>query len=98
MMRHMEITKQLVHTDTRTTHTIVYYVTVNELVQPETGAVLEYYGIGVTICESGESAIISNVTFSKTDILSLVSLLSTCLVTPVSVRDVVDDWLFLQTV
>jgi hypothetical protein len=73
--------------------TIVYFVTIDDLTDVASGIILESYGVGVTICQSGESAVIPNVTLSKTSILTLVELLSAYLVTPVSVGDIVDDWL-----
>jgi hypothetical protein len=73
--------------------TVVYYVTIDDLSDTATGIVLETYGVGVTICEIGETKIIPNVTFSETAILTLINLLASHLVTPVAVPDVVDDWL-----
>jgi hypothetical protein len=72
---------------------LVYYVTINDLIDTASGITLESYGVGVTLCESGETSVISNVTFSKTGILELINLLASHLVTPVTVCDVVDDWL-----
>ncbi len=73
--------------------TLVYYVTIDDLNDAQSGIVLETYGVGITICESGETEIIPNVTFSRTSILALVDLLAYHLVTPVTARDVVNDWL-----
>lgn len=99
-MRHMEICKMNAILNEENVGeaiteeiTIVYYVTIDELTDAATGIVLETYGVGVTIVESGESEVIPNVTFSKTGILSLINLLSHHLVTPVTLTDVVYDWL-----
>lgn len=92
-MRQMEICRKNTKLHDDEESTIVYYVTIDELVDATTGIVLETYGVGVTICESGEAAIVPNVTFSKTGILALITLLSNNFVTPVSVCEVVDDWL-----
>lgn len=99
-MRQMEICKmnaklieENVGEDIAQEITIVYYVTIDEFTDATTGIVLETYGVGVTIVESGESEIIPNVTFSKTNILTLINLLSHHLVTPVTLSDVVYDWL-----
>lgn len=92
-MRQMEICKKRILLSEETECTAVYYVTIDELTDTATGLILENYGVGVTLCERDETQIISNVTFSKAKILSLIDLLSGFLVTPVAVADVVDDWL-----
>ncbi len=92
-MRHMEICRKKTRLNTETDCTLVYYVTVDEWTNPSTGMELESFGVGVTICENGETGIVPNVTFSKTGILSLADTLAFHLVTPVTVRDVVEDWL-----
>lgn len=92
-MRQMEIYRKSSKLYEEKESTIVYYVTIDELNDNTAGIVLETYGVGVTICESGESAVIPNVTFSKSGIFSLIDLLANYLVTPVTVCDVVNDWL-----
>ncbi len=92
-MRHMEICKKRTRFDADCDCTLVYYVTVDELFDPRTGIELESFGVGVTICENGETGIVPNVTFSKAGILSLADLIASHLVTPVTIRDIVEDWL-----
>ncbi len=92
-MRQMEICRKTVELYSEKPSTLVYYVTVEEETDPASGAVLEAYGVGVAIIETGETEIIPDVTFSKSDILSLIELLAYHLVTPATVSDVVSDWL-----
>lgn len=92
-MRHMEICRKRTRLDTREECTLVYYVTVDELTDPFAGLELESYGVGISICENGETGLVPHVTFSKAGVLSLADLLAENLVTPVTVRDIVEDWL-----
>lgn len=92
-MRQMEICRKSVRLIEEADHTLIYYVTIDDLTDAATGIVLETYGVGISICESGETAVIPNVTFSKTGILTLIDLLAYHTVTPVTVSDIVDDWL-----
>lgn len=92
-MRQMEICKKDLCLGEAREQTLTYYVTINDLTDDTTGILLESYGVGVTINESGESSVIPNVTFSRTRILELVNKLADHLVTPVSISDIVDDWL-----
>lgn len=92
-MRQMEICRKGINLGAEEEKTLIYYVTINDLNDDATGIVLESYGVGVTIVESGETAVISNVTLSNTRILELIHVLADHLVTPVTVADIVDDWL-----
>lgn len=92
-MRHMEICKRSLKLHADNESTLVYYVTVDTVTNNASGIELETYGVGVTISESGETTMIPNVTLSKTAILELIELLASHLVTPVSVHDIVCDWL-----
>ncbi len=73
--------------------TLIYTITIDEVTEPVSGLELESYGVGVAILESGEAGIVPNVTFCRTKIESLIETLAAHLVTPVTVRDVVEDWL-----
>ena len=91
-MRHMEICRkraQLKETDC----TLVYYVTVDNLTEPLAGLELESFGVGISICENSEFALVPHVTFSMTQVLYLAETLASHLVTPTTVRDIVEDWL-----
>lgn len=92
-MRHIEICRKYSELYSDTQSTIVYYITVDEINDVDADIHLETYGVGVTIAETGETKIIPNITFSKTEIYLLATLLSTHLVTPVTVGDIVEDWL-----
>jgi hypothetical protein len=92
-MRQMEICKKQLQYGENATCTLVYYVTINDLTDETTGIELEAYGVGITNQERGETAVVPNVTFSKTAILELAALLSEHLVTPVTIGEVVEDWL-----
>lgn len=92
-MREMEYCKKSVSFDTEEPKTLVYHVTIDEMHVPASESIIETYGIGVTIFESGETALIQNVTLSKSRIMSLSGLLAAHLVTPVTVNDIVEDWL-----
>lgn len=92
-MRHMEVYRKSAILSPEETSTLVYYVVVNDLKDFSKNLTYEMYGVGITIIETGETELVSDVTFSKTDILSLLKLLSDNLVTPVTVHDVVSDWL-----
>ncbi|NLA85983.1 MAG: hypothetical protein GX847_01615 [Clostridiales bacterium] len=89
----MEICRKNIVLGENKVNTLVYFVTIDDLTDTTAGIILESYGVGVTICESGESSVISNVTFSGTGILELINLLADHLVTPVTVCDIIDDWL-----
>jgi hypothetical protein len=92
-MRQMEMYKKNISLSETDVNTVIYFITIDDLKDAATGIELETYGVGITINESGETEVISNVTFSKSGILSLVALLASHLVTPVSLSDVVNDWL-----
>lgn len=62
------------------------------LLTKEVGELCESYGVAVCL-EDGEQCHIPDITCSHTGILGLISVLMRCTVTPVALRDVVDDWL-----
>ena len=51
----------------------------------------EYYGVKIT--DGGEDTVLRNITVSQRNIQSLGTLLVDFSVTPVTLRDVVEDWL-----
>jgi hypothetical protein len=73
--------------------TIAYYITADVFSDPATETARTLYGIGVTILESGETELVSSILFAKEDVLRLARLLADNLVTPVTVCDIVVDWL-----
>ena len=92
-MRHMEICRKKTILGEEEEKTLIYYVIIDDLYDATTGIELETYGVGVTVGESGETSAISNVTFNGTGILTLINLLADHLATPVTVGDIVEDWL-----
>ncbi len=92
-MRQMEICRKSIRFDESVECTAIYFITIDDLSDPATGIELETYGVGITLSESGETEVVSNVTFSKTGIFSLIDLLASHLVTPSTVGDIVIDWL-----
>ena len=76
--------------------TLVYSVTVDELVDAVSGEVFSNYGVMVSVPESGETASVRGVTLSGDRIFSLASKLARHRVTPITLRDVLDDWLISQ--
>lgn len=94
-MRQMEISRKKICLNGEE-ETLVYFITINELSDSASGILLEIYGIGVTICKSGETQIIPNITFSKSEVFALLDLMASNLVTPVAVSDIVNDWLCLD--
>ena len=92
-MRYIEICKRSVRLNGQDDSTLVYYVTAEDMPEPGASTVLESYGVGVTVAESGETAHIPNVTLSRDAILALAELLARHDVTPVTAGDVVIDWL-----
>ncbi|MEL4105739.1 DUF6514 family protein [Oscillospiraceae bacterium WX1] len=89
----MEICQKLLSFEEKPAQTLVYFITIEDTADKDDGICCENYGVGVTVAESGETALVSNVTFSQTDILILADLLASHLVTPTTMQDVISDWL-----
>lgn len=71
-------------------HRYRYYVLVGEM--PLGGLACESYGVKV-VSEDGEEASVPNITVSTARIDALLELLARNAVSPVNLRDVIDDWL-----
>lgn len=69
-----------------------YYILVDE-VEVAGGFACESYGVKIRSRRSGESAQLLNITTSVSRIDELLELLMRNTVTPVTLRDVVEDWL-----
>jgi hypothetical protein len=89
----MELCRKQTSLSEGTTCTLVYFITIDDLTDNAAGIQLETYGVGISICEHGETAFVPNVTLNLTAILQLSALLVDHLVTPSTVRDIVEDWL-----
>lgn len=92
-MRKTEICRKTAALDDGRELTLIYYMTIDELTDIMTGQEFENYGVCVCLFESGEEETIRSVTFNAKGIQALLDLLSSNLVTPVTVGDVVYDWL-----
>lgn|GEM_PF-480236 len=73
--------------------TLVYFITVDDIADAATELRFESYGVGITICERDETAVVRCVTQSSLSVFELVRKLHDHTVTPVTVADVVYDWL-----
>ena len=69
-----------------------YYILVDEMEVAE-GFSCESYGVKVADLARGEAESVPNITVSVSRIDELIDLLIRNLVTPVTLRDVVEDWL-----
>jgi hypothetical protein len=92
-MRKTEICRRTATLEDGRELTLIYYMTIDEFTDIMTGQEYENYGVCVCLFESGEEEMIRSVTFSARGIQALLDLLSSNLVTPVTVCDVVNDWL-----
>lgn len=73
--------------------TLIYFITIDDIADAATDLHLETYGVGITICEQEETAIVRCVTHSSALVFDLVQLLHDHIVTPTTVADIVEDWL-----
>ena len=92
-MRKIEICRKIINFESRTPLTLIYSVTVDEWGDSPDGSALEYYGVSIAIGESGEESYVQRITFNIQKIYALIMLLSGNDVTPVTLCDIVDDWL-----
>lgn len=92
-MRKIIICEKKMRTDSGETLTLVYSITVDALLETPPGAELESYGTSICIHESGEECSLRHITTASSEIFSLTELLSANLVTPLTLPDVVYDWL-----
>lgn len=68
-------------------HSAAYYLLTEEI-----GELCVSYGVEITL-ETGEKCRVSGITYSQPGILRLIAALMRGGVTPVSLHDVVDDWI-----
>ena len=69
-----------------------YYILVDQM-EVSGGFACESYGVKVAALNGGETVSLPNITVSISRIDELMGLLIRNLVTPVTLRDVVEDWL-----
>ena len=91
-MRKMEVCKKVMNLGTQTQQTLTYFITVDEMADQLSGTVIEQYGVGVSIMEAAEESSVRRITVSADKIRRLSDLLASNMVTPVALRDVIDDW------
>jgi hypothetical protein len=72
--------------------TLAYSILIDEIADCR-GNTMESYGIRVSALERGETVLLRNITVSENKILELTQSLARNFVTPVTLRDVVRDWL-----
>ena len=91
-MKMTEICRKITDFGNDRKRTLIYLITDDKCSVPEYAHCTEY-GVGIQILETQESAYIHNITCDIRQATELVDLLATGFVTPVSLRDIVDDWL-----
>lgn len=69
-----------------------YYILVDQM-EMSGGFACESYGVKIAAPDRGDAAELPNITVSISRIDELMELLTHNVVTPVSLRDVVEDWL-----
>jgi hypothetical protein len=72
--------------------TLAYSILIDEITDGS-GNTLESYGIRVSALERGETTLLRHITVNRNKILELTQKLARNFVTPVTLRDVVYDWL-----
>jgi len=93
-MRRLEICRKNIVLDNFVEKTLVYYITIDDIYDLRSSMPYESYGVGISLGNI-ETREIYGVTFSCDKIISLANLLSNALVTPVTLCDIVSDWLCL---
>jgi len=92
-MRKMTVCKKRIKTDRGEKLTLIYSVTIDELLPASFDAGLESYGAAIGVKESGEEICIRHITLRSSEILALTSSLSSNSVTPTTLPDIIYDWL-----
>ncbi len=92
-MRCTEICRRELEFGDRTVKTVVYAVAADDLYNENGTFVCESYGAAVSILQTGERAVVRCMTQNSRRILGFIDSLARGLVTPVSLRDVAEDWL-----
>jgi hypothetical protein len=95
-MRENFFSTKTIHAECGKVYALNYYILVDEI-DMDNGIVIESYGIKITKGEIGgeveEKAAIHNISFKSLEIYDMIVLLSDYTVTPVSVYEVLDDFL-----
>jgi hypothetical protein len=91
-MRRQELCKKVTDLGRAGQRTLSYFITIDGGRGEGDKAYLDY-GVGVMIEESGEEALCRCLTVNDDEIKKLADLIATNYVTPVSLGDVIEDWL-----
>lgn len=92
-MRKVEVCRKFTDLGCKEQRTLSYFITVDTVADNISESPLEYFGVSVSIDEISEEASVRGITFSYSRIHHLTDILATNLVTPISLPDVVSDWL-----
>ncbi len=90
-MREIEYCRKKISPGAENNYEVVYYITVDDILG-NNEAVLENYGVGIRL-ENGEEDKIRGITFDAEKIEVILRILSNGTVTPVGLRDVIEDML-----
>ena len=88
----IEICRKVTDLGKERQRTLVYYLTA-EIDADTYESPVEIFGVGICKLETGEEKIFRDVTSVRSRAEELVDLLATNFVTPVSLEDVICDWL-----
>ena len=89
-MRETEFCRKVLNLGTAGRMTLVYFLLAEET---ELAAPGEEYGVEIYVPETGERQLVRAVTPSRREAEALLDRIATGFVTPVTLRDVVYDWL-----
>ena len=95
-MEKIEICKKVTELGKEGQRTLVYFLTADTVVCDgisQKGKI--DFGVGITIAESGEEVFVRGITTVEEEIKRLGDLLASNFVTPVTLKDIVEDWLCL---
>lgn len=88
-----EICKKVIFLGKENQRTLCYYVTTGEIQHPDKEGAIKTYGVGISIEEKEEFASVNSITTKKETAYKLIDILASNFVTPVSLYDVIYDWL-----
>lgn len=92
-MRKADICRKNICTGGENNTEISYYITIDEMLDCNGINLLENYGVGIRIAESGEEDNVKCITVDSRKIFNIVEILANGSVTPVGLRDVLYDLL-----
>ncbi len=90
-MREIEYCRKKICPEAENNYEVVYYITVDDILG-NNEAETESYGVGIRL-ENGDDDKIRGITFNAEKIEAIMKILSNGTVTPIGLRDVLDDML-----